>query len=163
MSEATFLRWPEVEKRMEDSCKKSHTVCVGKCSNELVRDVERIIILAWWMVRAGDGVAGWILDALCKSGLVWWRRHVVGREQAGYSSSVNPIYFVPGDREVRAKRESPFGAPNGDATGDLWTTCRCYSPINSPCLPDPPTRYLSLWSLRLVFRCLLTHHHDFSS
>jgi len=24
-------------------------------------------------------------------------------------------------------------APNGDATGDLWTTCRCYGPINSRC------------------------------
>lgn len=30
-----------------------------------------------------------------------------------------PNLFHSENREVRAKRESPFGAPNGDATGDL--------------------------------------------
>lgn len=47
-----------------------------------------------------------------------------------------PNLFRSGQKGGESETRKPFfsgWAPNGDATGDLWTTCRCYGPINSRC------------------------------
>lgn len=47
-----------------------------------------------------------------------------------------PNLFRSGQKGGERETRKPFfsgWAPNGDATGDLWTTCRCYGPINSRC------------------------------
>lgn len=74
---------------------------------------------------------------------------------------VNPIYFVPG-KGGESETRKPFSgwAPNGDATGDLWTTCRCYGPINSRHRrhnEEPLSDLLLGESLRRMFGCLLTY------
>lgn len=155
MSEAIFLRVTLAGSReAQGRLVQKITHHVGKC-NELVRDAEHVIILAWRMVALQGEYSTCSVNPDSCDGV-----DTSSEELAGYSSSVNPIYFVPRTGRWARNEKALSGAPNGDATGDLWTTCRCYGPINSPCLPVPPTRSLSLWSHRLVFGCLFTHHPE---